>query len=246
MTQSSNDMAIWVTWYDLADAVRSDHLAWVHTRYAPNVLERPGVLWAAHYACERKTTHAHPYPGRFATDVPAGGQHLLLFGAESAHAFARPVPRKLHAGLPESDQAMLAQRLNARSNIFVEQARMNGPEAASRDPRSALSPCIQLGSLNLKSYDDEDEMLDWYANWRMPSMQTLPGCVGIRKLVSVSGWAKHGALYEFVSVEARNKNFLGYESAYPEMDAWSNSLIPKTLHAPGSAHVGSRIWSAVK
>ena len=245
MTQSG-DSAIWVTWYDLPEAAREAHVEWVHRTYAPMVLERPGVAWAAHYACEKKISHAHPYPGRFATDIPAGGQYLLLFGAGDAQAFARPVPRKLHAALAERDRAMLASRANERSNIFIEQARMEGPDAATREAAHALSPCIQLGSLNLKSWEDEEEMLDWYANWRMPSMQTLPGCVGIRKLVSVTGWAKHGALYEFVSVEARNQNFLGYEAAHPEMDAWSNRLIPKTVHAPGSAHVGSRLWSAVK
>jgi hypothetical protein len=245
MTQTK-DSAIWVTWYDLPEAVREEHLAWVHRTYAPKILERTGLSWAAHYACEKKTVHAHPYPGRFATDIPGGGEYLLLFGAEDAHAFARPVPRKLHASLPEEDQARLRERASARSGIFIEQARADGPDAGTRDPAAALSPCIQLGSLNLKAYDDEEEMLDWYANWRMPSMQKLPGCVGIRKLVSVTGWAKHGALYEFASIEARNRNFLGYESAYPQMDAWSNSLIPRTVHAPGSAHVGRRIWSAVK
>ena len=240
------DRALWITWYDLPAEGRDAHLAWVHRSYAPQLLARPGFVWAAHFASERKSAHAHPYPGRFADDIPAGNDFLLLFGAESAEAFARPVPAKLHAALPASDRDMLSMRSGARSHIFIEETRADGPEAGTRDPDAALSPCIQVGTVNARDYRDEDELLDWYANWRIPSMQTLPGCVGVRKLVSVSGWAKHGVVYEFVSVEARNTHFLGYEKAHPEMNAWSNRLIPKLRHAPGSANVARRIWSRVK
>jgi hypothetical protein len=240
------DRAIWITWYDLPAESRDAYLTWLHGSYIPRLLNKPGFLWAAHYASEPKTVHAHDYPGRFAADVPGGNDYILLFGAETTHAFARPVPHKLHAELPPEDRKLLAMRTGERTNIFVEDARADGPEGKHRDAKMALSPCIQLGSLNARAYQDEEEMLDWYANWRMPSMQQLRGCVGIRKLVSVAGWAKHGALYEFVSVAARNDCFLGYEKPNPEMEAWSNRLVPKLLHAPGSANVGRRIWSAVK
>ena len=42
-------------------------------------------------------------------------------------------------------------------------------------------------------------------------MTEQPGCVAVRKLVSVSGWAKHAILHEFTSVEARNANFVNFE-----------------------------------
>ncbi|HXV10867.1 MAG TPA: hypothetical protein VD839_08695, partial [Burkholderiales bacterium] len=83
------------------------------------------------------------------------------------------------------------------------------------------------------------------AQWRLPSMNRLPGCVGIRKLVSVSGWAKHGVLYEFASLAARNQHFPDHEKATPEMDAWTDRLVRKLLHAPGSPIVAVRIASAV-
>ncbi len=240
------DRALWITWYDLPAENRDAYLAWLHGSYIPQVLAKPGILWAAHYACQKKTVHAHDYPGRFATDVPAGNDYVLLFGAVETRCFANPIPDKLHALLPPRDRAMLALRSAERVNIFLEDGRVDGPDAGTRDPGMALSPCIQLGSLNAKDYRDEEEMLDWYSNWRMPSMAKLQGCVGIRKLASVSGWAKHGALYEFVSLEARNRDFMRYEDAYPDMKAWSDRLVPKLKHAPGSASVGSRIHSAVK
>jgi hypothetical protein len=239
------DRALWITWYDLPAEGRDAYLSWLHGSYIPMLLRKPGFLWAAHFASEKKTVHAHDYPGRFAVDVPAGNDYILLLGAGDAQAFARPIPAKLHAGLPDADRQMLAMRTGERANIFIEQARVDGPEAKRRETAMALSPCIQLGSLNARDCKDEDEMLDWYTNWRMPSMGDLPGCVGIRKLVSVAGWAKHGALYEFVSVRARNEHFLGYEKSSPEMEAWGNRLVPKLLHAPGSANVARRIFSAV-
>jgi hypothetical protein len=240
------DRALWITWYDLPADGRDGYLSWLENVYVPMVLAKPGFLWAAHFASEKKTVHAHDYAGRFATDVPAGNDYILLFGAEDTHAFSHPVPTKLHASLPQEDRKMLSMRIGERVNSFIEEARMDGPEASQRDANQALSPCIQLGTLNARDYRDEEEIMDWYANWRMPSMRTLRGCIGIRKLASVAGWAKHGALYEFVSIEARNKNFLDYEKSTPHMQAWSDTLVPKLRHAPGSANVARRLWSVVK
>src|SRR5262245_5534348 len=44
------DRGLWVTWYDLPEAGRSEYLAWVQASYIPALLKRPGYLWAAHYA----------------------------------------------------------------------------------------------------------------------------------------------------------------------------------------------------
>jgi len=223
----------------------------VHGTYIPKLLERPGFLWAAHYRSEtnpRQAGVAAGAPGRLRhTDdksVPTGNAYILLFGAESPHAFAHPTPRKFHETLPRQDQNMLAMRIGERVNIMTDEEGIGGPDAARRKPDEALSPCIQLGTFNAGSAD-EDEVLAWYAEWRLPSMTKLPGCIGIRKLVSVSGWAKHGVLYEFVSLEARNREFPDYEKADPEMDAWTDSFVRKLIHAPGSPNLASRIWSAV-
>src|ERR1700688_2459924 len=44
------DRGLWVTWYDLPDKDRDAYLSWLHGTYLPEVLRRPGYLWAAHYA----------------------------------------------------------------------------------------------------------------------------------------------------------------------------------------------------
>lgn len=246
------DRALWISWYDLPDSGRDAYLKWAHESYIPQMIKRPGILWGAHFKSEASVPMSGVPSGghgrlRHTDDpaVPRGNAYILIFGGETAHAFAQPTPRKMNAALPAQDQKMLALRAGERVNVFTDENGIGGPEAGKRDRKAGLSPCIQLGSFDAGTAD-EDELLDWYANWRLPSMNKLPGCVGIRKLVSVSGWAKHGVLYEFVSLAERNKHFPEHEKANPEKDAWTDRLVRKLLHAPGSPNVAQRIFSAVK
>jgi len=246
------DRALWISWYDLPDNGRDAYLSWLHGTHMPNVVKRPGVQWAAHFKSEGAPIQSGVPRGahgrlRHTDDpaVPKGNAYILIFGGETAHAFAHPVPPKYRASLSKEDQKMIAMRIGERTNLLTDENGIGGPEAGKRDRKQALSPCIQLGTFNAGDVP-EDELLDWYANWRLPSMNKLPGCVGIRKLVSVSGWAKHSVLYEFVSLEARNKYFPDHEKATPEMDAWTDRMVRKLLHAPGSPNVAQRIASTVK
>ena len=68
------DRALWFTWYDLPPAGRDQHLAWLHDEYIPKVLERPGVLWAAHYASESNI-------------VPQGGGTGRVIAVQAALGF---------------------------------------------------------------------------------------------------------------------------------------------------------------
>jgi hypothetical protein len=243
------DRGVWITWYDLPEQGREAYLSWLHEGYIPGVLKRQGFLWAAHYASAEKTAVRTMRRNNAANEmhdpaVPTGDRYILLFGAEHANVFGDPVPSALHAGLPESGRKMLAMRIGERVNIMAEAARVEGPEAKQYNAGMALAPCIQLGSFNC-AYQYEEEMLAWYAQSRMPAMGALPGCIRTRKLASVSGWAKHAILYEFVSVQARNRYYLTLEEGRPEMKAWSDRMVPRLIHAPGSANLASRLWPAV-
>jgi hypothetical protein len=225
------------------------YCAWLHNVYIPRVLERPGVLWGAHYASETNVIPLGGGKGRVSHDrsgaVPAGDRYILIFGAEAAHALASPGAREFHAKLADTDRRMLGLREGVRSNIMLEEARVHGPDAR-RPPDLEPSPCIQLGSFNAANEEDEREMAAWYAEWRLPSMATLPGCVRVRKLVSVAGWAKHACLYEFTSVEARNEHFVYYERGQPDKEARSKKVVKDLVHAPGSANLARRTWLALK
>lgn len=240
------DRGIWASWYDLPAKGREAHLEWVHGTYIPAILKKLGVLWAAHYERAKIPPGGHLRHTDDAS-VPTGKDYILLFGAETAYAFSKGAEffasqgtDKLRAGLDERDLTMLSMRVGERVCIFTEEARMDGPEAGRRKGKLDPSPCIQLGSFNAPGC--EDELMAWYGDWRMPALSVLPGCVGIRKLVSTSGWAKHAVLYEFVSLEARNEHLPQLRSLYPEMGAWTDKCTPKLIHAPASPVVGQRIW----
>ena len=244
------DRGLWITWYNLADRDRDAHLAWLHGSYIPRILKRKGLLHAAHYA----NAGVPPVPIlRHTTDksVPAGNDFILVFGAHGPHAFtrgwqsfAKGATSSLEDGLTAEDRRMLAMRQGERTCITSEEARADGPEAAHRDGAVRLAPCIQLGSFNADGV--EDELMSWYGDWRIPALSTLPGCIAIRKLLSVSGWAKHVVLYEFASFEARAENLPKLRTLYPEEMKWTEGFTPKLLHAPHSPVVARRIWPAVQ
>lgn len=241
------DRGYWITWYDLPEAGRQEYLDWLHTSYISELLKAPRVLSGAHYQSLEKVQHPGT-KGRLShtsnDEVPTGDRYILIITGEDAHAFSNPPPSKLHKSLSDEDQKMLALRIGERVNIMVDEARVDGPAVATRDG-VLLSPCIQLGNFNSSHWHDEEELTAWYAQWRMLCMQEMEGSVATRKLVSVSGWAKHAILYEFTSAEMRNKNFIDHESHNPKMEAWTDRVVRKLNHAPGSPNLAERIWPRV-
>ena len=249
------DKGVWISWYNLPQERREEYLAWLHDRYIPHILSKAGVLWVAHYANEKSAEKEprHDLIGHAERgSVAAGDDYALLFGAETAYAFTRggdaymrQAPHQLHAGLSAEDCRMLALRTDERVAVMSEVARRDGPEAVKQEGASALSPCIQLGTFQVRDAEAEEELLAWFADWRFRALGNLPGCVRIRHMVAVSGWAKHGVLYEFASREAREAHFPHLRKLYPAEAEWTNGLLPKLLHAPGSPFVGARIWPRV-
>ena len=236
----------WITWCNLPDQGRDEYLAWLHGTYIPRLLARPGVLAAAHYASEPESHGARKGRVTQTTDptVPAGDRYILIVGGANPHVFVDPVPAVYHGALSERDKKMLALRSGERSNIMIVEAEVFGPNGKEAG-KMAFSPAIQLGSFNAGAYQDEDELAAWYARVRLP-LSVAPGCVRVRKLVSVSGWAKHACLYEFASLEARAAIVSRRESADPELEAWSDRVVRKLVHAPGSPNVARRIWPPVE
>src|SRR5690349_12243062 len=102
------DRALWITWYDLPESGREDYLGWLHGTYLPNLLKRPGYLWAAHYATRTSGGSAQIHH----TDdpkVPSGFHYVLIVGVRDALVFGKPIPSAIHAELPEQGRRMLAR-----------------------------------------------------------------------------------------------------------------------------------------
>lgn len=246
------DRALLISWYNLPAKGREEYLAWLHGTHMPVLTKRPGVMWAAHYEVQK---YDIPARIRHTTDpaVPNANDYVLILGAASSHDFSKPLDAFVEtgaavedAGVTAADRKMLALRSGERVSIMTEEARVDGPEIRTRVNGSAPAPCIQLGSFNGNDQPAEDELLAWYARWRMPALGKLPGCVALRKMVSVSGWAKHGVMYEFTSLNARSEGMKQMGPLYPEMTAWTERFIPHLTHAPGSPHIGVRLWPPVK
>jgi hypothetical protein len=233
------DRGIWATWHDLAPETASEHVAWLHERYLPAMLRRPGYLWAAHIENvdwpEREAASARRLTRTDDASVPDGFRHLVLFGAANPHTFADPAPAEMLKELTDEDHRMLAARTGERSVAFVEVDRVEAPAAPSRRPGITPGPIIQFGTFNINAVENELEMNTWYARSRLPLVKPLAGNVGARRLVSIAGWPKHGILYEFESLEAAQSNLL-------DTSDWSRKVVDSLVHAPHSPTLGTRVW----
>jgi hypothetical protein len=239
------DRGIWVTWYDLPEKGRDTYLSWLHGTYLPELLERPGYLWAAHYATQdieggstsSKFHHVED------SNVPAGFRYILLIAATNALVFGNPVPSGLYATLPEHGRKMLAMRSGERVNIMTEAGRREGRAKNAYKEGLTGAPCIQIGSFNC-SVEYEEEMLAGYAQMRLPMMCSTDSCIRVRKLNSVAGWAKHGILYEFASREGFNRDYAAAVAKSP-LGQRGRSLVPMLIHAPNGPNSADRVWAGV-
>lgn len=241
--------AIKATWYDLPGDGVENYLRWLHGVYLPAVLQLPGRLWAAHYKVTGGGAQLYgDGADRFARagggEVGTGTDYLLLIGAGSPHAFFRPIPAETEIEEDAKTRRMKALWTGARPCVFAEEVRINGPEYDQQVPSGTPGPAIQMGSFRTRTVDDEFDLAAWYAQYRLPAMARMPGCISTRKLLSVAGWAKHSVLYEFVSLEARQQHFHSHESLGLDKTVWTSKIINYTIHAPGSPSVGQRIWPA--
>ena len=234
------DRGIWAVWYDLPEEGADEYVSWLHEVHIPEALARPGYLWAAHVknvvTPEREERIRGVVHHTDDTSVPTGVQYLMLYGALSPNAFLDPSPEQMAEKMTADEREMLGLRLNARSCIFMEHNRINGPEFKSRAPGVTPGPGIQFGTFNINAVENEDELGCWYSQVRMPRLVSMEGCVGARNLVSVSGWAKHGILYEWVSLESLQQNFT------TEKIPRSRRAVDTLVHAPSSPSLGERIW----
>ena len=236
------DRGLWVTWYDLPESGRDDYLAWLHGSYLPDLLKRPGYLWAAHYATRTSGGSAQIHH----TDdpkVPGGFHYILLIGVRDALVFGSPVPSAMHASLPEQGRKMLAMRTGERINLMMEAGRCDGRALETYKEGMTGAPYIQIGSFNCP-VEYEEEMHAGYVQQRLPAMCETASCIRTRKLNSVAGWAKHGILYEFAALEGFNRD---YEAANAKSPLGTNghSVVPMLVHAPGGPNSALRIWPPI-
>ena len=183
------DRSLLISWYDVDANHRDEYLQWLHGSFLQKLMKRDSVLWAAHYEVRKYDIPSRVRPTRDPA-VPRGNDFVLMLGAESSHVFAKPLDFFLkndancvEPDLTAEDRRMLALRKEVRTSVMTEEARVSGPSIAMRPDGGAPAPCIQLGSFCGNDMAAEEELLGWYARWRMPALSKLPGCVALRELL---------------------------------------------------------------
>jgi hypothetical protein len=208
------------------------------------LLERPGYLWAAHYASRERAGGGAQI--RHTTDptVGTGYRYVLLVGATDADVFGNPTPSAIGAALPEVGRKMIAMRVGERVNILTETGRCEGRAAAAYEGGMVAAPCIQIGSFNCP-VEYEEEMHAGYVASRMPAHCATASCVRTRKLNSVAGWAKHVILYEYTSLDGFSRDYEAANSKSP-LGVGGRSIVPYLVHAPSGPNSALRLWPPVK
>jgi hypothetical protein len=244
------DRGFWISWYDLPTERVEPYLAWLHGSYIPKILSKPGVLWGAHYKTLQTASGGHMHRTKDPT-VPNGSDYVLVFGGESTttftkgrDAFLRNEPAKLDLDLSADDKAALALRLGERQCVPTEEIRVH---ANGRKPSGDImkpGPYIQLGSFNCPR-ESEEQLLAWYADFRLPAVQGAPEFIGARKLLATSGWVKHVIMYEFTSRNGRELAQKEVERRFPDGIRWTETFIPALTHAPRSPVLAEHIWPPV-
>jgi hypothetical protein len=240
------DRGLWITWYDLPMEGRDAYFSWLHGTYLPDLLKRPGYMWAAHYAsqdleggAENSKRYRHVDDSR----VGKGYHYMLLIAATDASVFGDPVPSLINAALPAEGKKMLAMRTGERMNIFTEACRREGGAFGAYKEGMTGAPCIQVGSFDCE-LEFEEEMHAGYVLQRLPKMCATSSCVRTRKLNSVAGWAKHGIIYEFASKEGFDRDYAPAVANSP-LGLNGHSVVPNLIHAPNGPNSALRIWPPV-
>ena len=243
------DQGVRIVWYDLPEDKKDEFLNWLHGEYLPSVQARPGMLWAANYKIiktEETIQKLSAFVGRpeDAGDVPTGSDYAMLIGAGSPHVFFKPMIDDVDNEDAKTKE-MFAHRIGTRTVVATEQARVDGPEIRQRAPDTTPGPFIQLGHFRVRSVEEEFDLSAWYADYRLPTIASMPGAIAARKLVTVAGWVKHVVLYEFESADAHHTNFMNHEVLAFTDGEWTNRVVKYTAHAPGSPSIGERLWPEV-
>lgn len=244
----AEDRGIQATWYDLPEGGEAEYLSWLHEEYIPESLRRPGFLWAAHYRLEKGASPSAAHRVKAFIDEPGlgrGGEFILVFGARSAHDFLDPAPEELLKSCDARAREMLARRAGERTAYFTEVGRVDGPEVAKRGPGLTPAPNIQFGAYRAKDPAYDLDFALWYLHDRLEALKTMKGCVGARKLLSLGGWARHGILYEFDSLEGHEHFFRSLEANAMDERTEIGKVVRAVEHGPGSPSKARRIWPEV-
>ena len=179
-------------------------------------------------------------------DIGNGSQYVVLVGAPSPHTFLKPLALEIEREPQHPRHAGVAPR-RAHARSFPRRRGSTAPPSGNGCRAARRGRPSRWASFRVRSVEEEIDLGCWYAQYRLPHMAQMPGCIAARKLNCVAGWAKHAILYEFVSLEARMQNFEEpHEALAVDAKEWTGRVVRYTIHTPGSPVVGPRLWPPVE
>jgi len=233
-------------WFDINSEVKNKLCNWLHGIFFPDLHSQTGVNWVAHYDIvpHPQTHYIKGAPAKKEVkdiSIPPGQENVVLTSATTSSIFFGP-ENALEA-MEKKHQFYLSMRANYRSAVFIEEEMINGPELHIQPLGMGGAPAMQFGSYNVDKFQDDIELAKWYRAERFLRLPFTRGMIRGRKFLSISGWAKHGVLWEFSGMDEGEYSF---EHRFIEADKGENwhgrHVLEYVTHAPGSPHAGRRIW----
>ncbi len=237
-------------WFDIRRENKDKLWKWLHETFLKNLQSQSGINWVAHYEIvpHPPTPYIKGAPLKKETkdtNIPSGRENLILTSASSASVFFGP--RNELNDVEKKNEVNLSLRDNYRSAVFIEEDVLNGPEQDKKPLGMGGPPAMQFGSYNVVSSDDNIELARWYRGERFPRLAITRGMIRGRKLLSITGWAKHGVFWEFADME---ENEYSFEHRFIDADRgeeWNGRhVLEYVTHSPGSPHAGKRVWPKCK
>ena len=237
-------------WFDLAEDTQDEVWAWLHKEYLPALCAADGVAWIGHYEIIEQPDQ--PYidgaPNKKTIDdpsVPKGWRNVVLTAAASPEVYFGP-GNPIDA-MENAYKVELSARLNYRNAVFIEEQVVNSPEQRSLPYGMGPPPAMQLGNYNCDTPEDEIELAKWYRAERFPRVSVTKGMIRGRKLLSISGWPKHGVLWEVTDLPPGDFNVEARFLEADRDDEWNGRhVLEYVTHTFQGPHCGRRVWPEVK
>ena len=235
-----------VEWFDIRNENRNRLYKWLHEFFLKYLQSQSGINWVAHYEIvpHPQTPYIKNAPPKKEIkhkNIPPGRENLIITSANSAYVFFGP-QNELN-NIEKKYESNLSMRDNYRSAVFIEEESINGPEQNKKPLGLGGPPAMQFGSYNVDTINDDVELANWYRGERFPRLAVTRGMIRGRKLLSITGWAKHGVFWEFAEME---ENEYSFEHRFIEADRgedWNGRhVLEYVTHSPGSPHAGKRVW----
>ena len=233
-------------WFDINSKGKDKLYNWLHKVFFPVLQSQNGVNWVAHYDIvpHPEIPYIKGAPLKKEVNdplIPSGQGNVVLTSANTPSVFFGP--NNALEAVEKEHQPYLSMRANYHSAVFLEEEMVNGPELHQQPLGTGGAPAMQFGSYNVDSMQDDVELAKWYRGERFPRLPITRGMIRGRKFLSISGWAKHGVLWEFAEMD---ENEYSFEHRFIEADRDENwngrHVLEYVTHAPGSPHAGRRVW----